>query len=83
MTISRRSIDNWHRQRVIEPIDAEAYKQFLTEIGYLLPEPADFTITTAGVDDEITTHRGPAAGRPDPQRPVRAERRERPVGFAV
>jgi malate synthase len=52
-------IDKWHRQRVIEPIDAEAYRQFLTEIGYLLPEPDDFTITTAGVDDEITTTAGP------------------------
>ncbi|BBX02366.1 malate synthase G [Mycolicibacterium moriokaense] len=52
-------IDKWHRQRVIEPIDAEAYREFLTEIGYLLPEPEDFTITTAGVDDEITTTAGP------------------------
>src|SRR6476661_11139666 len=52
-------IDKWHRQRVIAPIDPEAYKQFLTEIGYLLPEPGDFTITTAGVDDEITTTAGP------------------------
>ncbi|OBI78968.1 malate synthase G [Mycobacterium sp. E740] len=52
-------IDKWHRQRVIEPLDADAYKEFLTEIGYLLPEPDDFTITTAGVDDEITTTAGP------------------------
>ena len=52
-------IDRWHRQHVIEPIDPEAYRQFLTEIGYLLPEPDDFTITTAGVDDEITTTAGP------------------------
>ena len=52
-------IDKWHRQRVIEPIDPEAYKQFLTEIGYLQPEPDDFTITTSGVDDEITTTAGP------------------------
>lgn len=52
-------IDKWHRQRVIEPLDHEAYKAFLTEIGYLLPEPDDFTITTAGVDDEITTTAGP------------------------
>jgi malate synthase len=52
-------IDKWHRQRVIEPIDAEAYRQFLTDIGYLLPEPDDFTITTTGVDPEITTTAGP------------------------
>lgn len=52
-------IDKWHRHRVIEPVDPEAYRQFLTEIGYLLPEPEDFTITTAGVDPEITTTAGP------------------------
>ncbi|MGE2835925.1 malate synthase G [Mycobacterium sp. SMC-4] len=52
-------IDRWHRARVIGPFDAEEYKQFLTSIGYLQPEPEDFTITTAGVDDEITTTAGP------------------------
>jgi malate synthase len=52
-------IDKWHRHRVIEPIDAEAYREFLAEIGYLQPEPDDFTITTSGVDDEITTTAGP------------------------
>jgi malate synthase len=52
-------IDKYHRQHVIEPLDPEGYKQFLTDIGYLLPEPDDFTITTAGVDDEITTTAGP------------------------
>ena len=52
-------IDKWHRQRVIEPLDTQAYKQFLTDIGYLQPQPDDFTITTSGVDDEITTTAGP------------------------
>ena len=52
-------IDKWHRQRVIAPLDMDAYRQFLTEIGYLQPEPDDFTITTSGVDDEITTIAGP------------------------
>src|ERR1700753_3440825 len=52
-------IDRYHRQHVIEPLDPEGYREFLTEIGYLQPEPADFTITTGGVDDEITTTAGP------------------------
>ncbi|KWX66697.1 malate synthase G [Mycobacterium sp. NAZ190054] len=52
-------IDRWHRARVIGGFEPEDYKQFLTEIGYLEPEPGDFTITTAGVDDEITTTAGP------------------------
>ncbi len=52
-------IDKWHRQRVIEPIDPEAYRAFLTDIEYLQPEPEDFTVTTSNVDDEITRQAGP------------------------
>ena len=52
-------IDKWHRARVIGEFDAAGYKTFLTEIGYLQPEPADFTITTSGVDAEITSTAGP------------------------
>ncbi|KAA0094057.1 malate synthase G [Mycolicibacterium sp. P1-18] len=52
-------IDKWHRQRVIGPFDAAEYQAFLTDIGYLLPEPDDFTITTSGVDEEITSTAGP------------------------
>jgi malate synthase len=39
--------------------DKAAYKRFLTEIGYLRPEPADFAIGTQNVDDEIATTAGP------------------------
>ncbi|MBO0675981.1 malate synthase G [Mycolicibacterium sp. S2-37] len=52
-------IDKWHRQRAIGPHDADDYKRFLTEIGYLEPDPGDFTISTTGVDDEITSTAGP------------------------
>ncbi len=52
-------IDRWHRNRVIAPLDIDEYREFLTGIGYLLPEPPDFTITTSGVDDEITSTAGP------------------------
>ncbi|MEZ0050092.1 malate synthase [Mycobacterium sp. MAA66] len=56
-------IDKWHRARVIDPVDTDefknSYQQFLTEIGYLQPEPADFTVTTSGVDPEITSTAGP------------------------
>jgi malate synthase len=52
-------IDKYHRAHVIEPFDVTTYKQFLIDIGYLQPEPDDFTVTTAGVDDEITTTAGP------------------------
>src|ERR1044071_8667044 len=52
-------IDKWHRPRVLDALDADAYREFLTEIGYLQPQPEDFTITTSGVDDEITRTAGP------------------------
>jgi len=52
-------IDKWHRQRIIGGIDADEYRAFLAEIGYLVSEPSDFTITTSGVDPEIATTAGP------------------------
>ncbi len=52
-------IDAWHRERKGQPHDAAAYKQFLIDIGYLLPEGEDFQITTENVDPEIATIAGP------------------------
>ncbi|MCB1299303.1 MAG: hypothetical protein KDB08_10025, partial [Microthrixaceae bacterium] len=51
-------IDEYHRENPGQPEPA-AYRAFLTEIGYLRPEPAEFTITTSGVDAEIATLAGP------------------------
>jgi malate synthase len=52
-------IDAWHMERAGQPHDAAAYKAFLEEIGYLVPEPGDFTIGTQNVDPEIATMAGP------------------------
>ncbi|EZP84547.1 Malate synthase G [Novosphingobium resinovorum] len=52
-------IDEWHLARAGKPIDQAEYQTFLREIGYLVPEPADFTIGTQGVDPEIATMAGP------------------------
>ncbi len=52
-------IDAWHLERRYQPHDAVAYKLFLAEIGYLLPEGEDFAITTTNVDDEIARIAGP------------------------
>ena len=52
-------IDAWHKARQGEPHDADAYKAFLQEIGYLVPEGPDFSIDTANVDDEIAKIAGP------------------------
>ena len=54
----KRQLDEWHHNQPGKP-DLPSYKQFLTEIGYLLPEGADFEITTTGVDPEIAHVAGP------------------------
>ncbi len=51
-------IDAWHRENGA-PSDLVAYRAFLTEIGYLLPEGPDFTVSTENVDPEIAEIAGP------------------------
>lgn len=53
------TIDSWHKERRGQPRDADEYKAFLERIGYLVPEPAEFTIGTQNVDPEIATMAGP------------------------
>ena len=55
----QRQIDDWHVAHRGRTADADAYRQFLQEIGYLLPEGPAFEIETAGVDDEIASVAGP------------------------
>ena len=55
----QQKIDAWHIERRGKPHDHEAYKAFLTEIGYLLPEGGDFKIDTKNVDPEIASIPGP------------------------
>ena len=52
-------IDDWHIARRGEPHDPDAYQAFLREIGYIVPEGADFQIDTANVDPEIAIVPGP------------------------
>ena len=50
-------IDDYHKAG--KPAKGPEYKQFLQDIGYLIPEPADFSIETSGVDAEMATMAGP------------------------
>jgi malate synthase len=55
------AIDAWHRaaRAAGEPHDAVKYRAFLEEIGYLVPGPGPFRITTADTDPEIGAVAGP------------------------
>jgi malate synthase len=53
------NIDAWHKLRVGQPQDIAAYKAFLTEIGYLVPEPAPFSVAPRNVDRELAEVAGP------------------------
>jgi malate synthase len=52
-------IDAWHRAHPGPIADMQGYQGFLKEIGYLVPEPAPFTVGTQNVDAEIATMAGP------------------------
>ena len=52
-------IDAWHRSHRGVTHDPAAYRAFLSQIGYLVEEGPDFSVSTVGVDDEITTIAGP------------------------
>ncbi len=52
-------IDDWHIAKAGQPHDADDYRTFLSEIGYLVPEGPDFSIDTTGVDLEIAVIAGP------------------------
>ena len=52
-------IDDWHRQNGPVAADPAGYEAFLKQIGYLVDEPADFTVETTGLDPEISTLCGP------------------------
>ncbi|PVZ70598.1 malate synthase G [Pelagibaculum spongiae] len=52
-------IDDWHRAQADKGHDPVAYKAFLQEIGYLLPQGEAFSASTESVDAELATLAGP------------------------
>jgi malate synthase len=53
------TIDQWHRDHAGQEVDPAGYEAFLREIEYLVPDPGEFTVSTAGVDPEISDVAGP------------------------
>lgn len=53
------AIDGWHLAHRGQDIDAGTYRDFLTEIGYLVPEGEDFSIETPATDPEFAELAGP------------------------
>ncbi len=51
-------IDDWYRANGA-PTDLDAYQAFLRQIGYLLPEGDDFSVSIENVDPEIASIAGP------------------------
>ncbi|MFM0049532.1 malate synthase G [Caballeronia grimmiae] len=52
-------LDNWHRSNPGPVRDLRGYRKFLTDIGYIVPTPAQVQATTANVDREIAEQAGP------------------------
>lgn len=55
----QRQIDRWHQENTYQASNLETYKNFLTQIGYLVPEGEPFQVNTVSVDREIGTVAGP------------------------
>ena len=52
-------IDEWHINNKDKNFNFDNYKNFLYEIGYIVPESNDFSIATKNVDPEISSIAGP------------------------
>ena len=53
------TIDDWHRGRQGQPVNAAEYQAFLRDIGYLVAEGDTFSAETRNVDAEFSTIAGP------------------------
>lgn len=52
-------LDTWHRANPGPITDMKAYRAFLEQIGYLLPQPRGVQATTTNVDAELAVQAGP------------------------
>ena len=69
------ALDEWHRSNPGPVKDKAAYKSFLRELGYLVPQPERVTVETTGIERSlgltvrcVIRQRHHPAGRGDGQR---------------
>ena len=55
----QRQLDAWFAERKGQKVDPAEQEAFLRNIGYLVEEPAEFSIETSNVDPELSTLPGP------------------------
>ena len=55
----QKELDVWHKANPGPIRDMAAYRGFLEQIGYLVPEPEEVQSTTANVDAELALQAGP------------------------
>jgi len=55
----QQQLDKWHQDNPGPVHDVVAYKEFLRQIGYLVPAPEKVQVRTENVDPEITQQAGP------------------------
>lgn len=77
------ALDEWHRSNPGPVKDKAAYKSFLRELGYLVPQPDHVTVETTGHRQRNHQSGGATAGGSGDERPLRAERGERSLGLTV
>lgn len=59
----QQQLDEWHKTHFAK-MDPQQYREFLLEIGYLVPEGGAFEVTTENVDTEIALIAGPQLAVP-------------------
>ena len=59
----QQQLDEWHK-KYFGKIDHQQYREYLLEIGYLVPEGEPFQVTTENVDEEVAVVAGPQLAVP-------------------
>jgi malate synthase len=77
------AIDDWHKARRGQPHDADEYRAFLADIGYLAPGRRGLHRRHGRRRRRDRPHRRPPARRADEQCALFPQCRQRPLGLAL